>query len=332
MTHSSTPLAVAHFDDHAQPMLSLVFPIFNEEVVIPELFRRVKQMLSQLHCSYEIICVDDGSRDQSFALLCALAAQDPAMKIIRFSRNFGHQMAITAGLDYSRGQATVVMDADLQDPPEVLASLVAKWREGYDVVYAVRSERKGEGLMKRKTAVVFYRLLRALAKIDLPLDTGDFRLMSRRAVDALRTIRERHRFVRGLSLWVGFRQTSVSFVREARYAGKTKYPLQKMLRFAFDGISSFSLVPLQLATYLGLGAAIVGFCAMLYALGVKLFTDHAVPGWASLIVVTLFLGGVQLVTIGIVGEYVGRIYEEVKQRPLYIVAETQGFCDRVGAS
>jgi dolichol-phosphate mannosyltransferase len=217
------------------------------------------------------------------------------------------------------------MDADLQDPPEVLTALIEKWREGYDVVYAVRSERKGEGFIKRKTAALFYRLLRTLAKIDLPLDTGDFRLMSRRAVDALLTVRERHRFVRGLSLWVGFRQTSVSFIREARYAGCTKYPLPKMLRFAFDGISSFSLVPLQLATYLGLGAASIGVCAMVYALGVKLFTSHAVPGWASLIVVTLFLGGVQLVTIGIVGAYVGRIYEEVKQRPLYIVAETKGF-------
>lgn len=307
------------------PVLSAVLPIFNEETTIPELYRRLTCVLESAGESYELIFINDGSSDQSFRLLYELAVQDKRVKVVNFSRNFGHQVAITAGLDYSQGQAVIVMDADLQDPPEVIPSLIERWRDGYDVVYAVRSERQGEGILKRGTAALFYRLLRRLSKVEIPPDTGDFRLMSRRAVESLRTLRERHRFVRGLSSWIGFRQTAVPFVRDARYAGKTKYPFKKMVKFAFDGITSFSFAPLQFATYLGFGASAVSFCYILYAIGIKLFTDKSIAGWASLIVAVLFIGGVQLITLGIIGEYIGRIYEEIKQRPLYIVADAIGF-------
>ena len=269
--------------------------------------------------------MNDGSCDQSPELLRAAAEQDPRIKVINFSRNFGHQVAITAGIDYSGGEAVIVMDADLQDPPEILPALVEKWREGFDVVYAVREERAGESIFKRGTAALFYRLLKRLARIEIPADTGDFRLMSRRAVEAFKSLRERHRFIRGMVSWVGFRQTAVHYQRETRYAGSTKYPLRKMLSFAMDGIASFSFAPLHFATYLGFAAAGVSFLYLLYALWIKLFTDQSVTGWASLIVSVLFVGGVQLITLGIIGEYIGRIYDEIKQRPLYIVADTMGF-------
>lgn len=313
------------------PVLSVVLPVYNEETIIPELYHRIIQALGGLCESYEVVFVNDGSKDRSLQLLYDLAAQDRRVKVVNFSRNFGHQVAITAGLDYSRGQAVIVMDADLQDPPEVIPALVAKWREGYDVVYAVRTERTGEGTVKRGTAALFYRLLRSVAKVDIPVDTGDFRLMSRRAVDALQRLRERHRFVRGLSSWIGFRQTAVPFVREARFAGETKYPLAKMVKLAFDGITAFSFVPLQFATYLGFAAASVSFCYIVYAILQKVLTDAPVLGWASLIVAILFIGGVQLITLGIMGEYIGRIYEEIKQRPLYIVADTVGFTGEIEA-
>jgi dolichol-phosphate mannosyltransferase len=306
-------------------VLSLVLPVFNEAAALPELSRRLTAVLDTLQETYEIIFVNDGSTDQSLSTLAALAAQNERVKIINFSRNFGHQLAITAGLDYSCGQAVVVMDADLQDPPEVLPLLLQQWRNGYDVVYAVRTERQGESAFKRGTAALFYRLFTRVAQVEIPANVGDFRLMSRRAVDALHTLRERQRFVRGLSSWIGFPQTAITFVRESRYAGATKYPFRKMLRFALDGFASFSLAPLQLATYLGLSAAAMSLGYLCYAIGLKLFTDRSIPGWASLIVAVLFVGGVQLLTLGIIGEYVGRIYEEVKQRPLYIVADTIGF-------
>lgn len=306
-------------------VLSIVLPVFNEALTLPELYRRVTTVLNTLHEPYEMIFVNDGSADQSLETLTALAGDDPRVKIVNFSRNFGHQLAITAGLDYSRGQAVIVMDADLQDPPEVLPLLYHQWRAGYDVVYAVRTEHLGESVFKRGTAALFYRLLTRVVKIDIPANVGDFRLMSRRAVEALSRLRERQRFVRGLASWIGFRQTAVTFVREGRYAGETKYPLRKMLRFALDGLASFSLLPLQLATYLGLSAAAGSLVYLMYAVGLKVFTERSIPGWASLIVAILFVGGVQLLTLGIIGEYIGRIYEEVKQRPLYIVADTVGF-------
>jgi glycosyltransferase involved in cell wall biosynthesis len=247
------------------------------------------------------------------------------VKLVSFSRNFGHQIAITAGLDYSSGQAVIVMDADLQDPPEVIPQLIAQWRVGYDVVFAVRESRKGESLFKRSTAVLFYRLLRHLSVTDIPMHAGDFRLMSRRAVEALKPIRERNRFVRGLVGWIGFRHTSIRFVRDVRHAGETKYHLTKMARFALNGIISFSFAPLQLATYLGFAVSLVSFVYMVYALGLKLLTDRVVQGWASVIVAVLFIGGVQLISLGIIGEYIGRIYEEVKQRPLYLIDKLAGF-------
>jgi dolichol-phosphate mannosyltransferase len=274
--------------------------------------------------SYEIIFVNDGSEDGSLPLLRDLRAGDERVKLLGLSRNFGHQLAITAGLDHSSGQAVVVLDADLQDPPEVIPQLIDQWRKGYDIVFAVREKRRGEGLFKRATAALFYRLLRRLTSTEIPVDAGDFRLMSRKAVDTLKSIRERSRFIRGLSGWIGFQQTSVPYVRDVRYAGTTKFPLKKMVRFAFNGLLSFSSVPLQLASYLGFAVSSASFVYIAYALWLKLFTDHTILGWTSVMVAVLFLGGVQLLCLGIVGEYIGRIYEEVKQRPLYIVDEIGG--------
>jgi glycosyltransferase involved in cell wall biosynthesis len=274
---------------------------------------------------YEIIFINDGSRDDSTMLLRDFQDRDARVKFLNFSRNFGHQIAITAGLDYSSGQAAVVMDADLQDPPEVIPRLIEQWRKGYDIVFAVRAKRQGEGFFKRATAALFYRLFRHMAATEIPLDAGDFRLMSRRAVEALQSIRERNRFIRGLAGWIGFRQTAVTYVRDVRQAGETKYPLKKMLRFALNGLLSFSVVPLQLASYLGFLISSIGFFYIVYAIGLKLFTDRVVLGWTSVMVAVLFLGGVQLISLGIIGEYIGRIYDEVKQRPLYVVDEAKGF-------
>jgi glycosyltransferase involved in cell wall biosynthesis len=306
-------------------LYSIVIPVYNEAEVLPTLYQRLTQVMESLGELYEIIFVNDGSRDVSPFLIRELQAKDERVKLISFSRNFGHQTAITAGLDHSVGQAVVVMDADLQDPPEVIPRMVEKWREGHEVVFAMRERRSGEGLFKRATAAVFYRLLRQLTATEIPLDAGDFRLMSRRAVEALKVVRERNRFMRGLAAWIGFRQTSITFVRDVRYAGKTKYPLRKMMRFALNGLTSFTIVPLQLSTYLGFAVSLISLFYMVYVIGRKLFTDQFVPGWASVIVAVLFLGGIQLISLGILGEYIGRIYEEVKQRPLYVIEESVGF-------
>ncbi len=316
MTRSKDPMAIRY---------SIVIPVYNEAEVLPTLYHRLTQVMEGLGEPYEVIFVNDGSTDTSPLLLRELRTKDERVKFVSFSRNFGHQIAITAGLDHSSGQAVVVMDADLQDPPEVIPRLIEKWREGFDVVFAVRERRKGESLFKRMTATLFYRLLRQLTTTEIPVDTGDFRLMSRRAVEALKAIRERNRFVRGLVGWIGFRQTAVTFVRDPRHAGETKYPLRRMVRFALDGITSFSFVPLQLATYLGFAVSFISFIYIVYAVGLKLLTNRLVPGWASIVIAVLFIGGVQLITLGIIGEYIGRIYEEVKQRPLYIVDEAAGF-------
>jgi polyisoprenyl-phosphate glycosyltransferase len=306
-------------------LYSIVIPVYNEAEVLPALYDRLTPVMEGLVEPYEIIFVNDGSQDDSTLLLRDFQARDERVKFLSFSRNFGHQIAITAGLDYSSGQAAVVMDADLQDPPEVVPQLIEQWRKGYDIVFAVRAKRQGEGLFKRATAALFYRLFRRMAATEIPLDAGDFRLMSRRAVEALQSIRERNRFIRGLAGWIGFRQTTVTFVRDVRQAGETKYPLKRMLRFALNGLLSFSLVPLQLASYLGFLISSIGFFYIVYAIGLKLFTDRVVWGWTSVMVAVLFLGGVQLVSLGIIGEYIGRIYEEVKQRPLYVVDEAKGF-------
>ncbi|MGH8071194.1 MAG: glycosyltransferase family 2 protein [Candidatus Entotheonellia bacterium] len=306
-------------------LYSVIIPVYNEAEVVPTLYWRLTRVMEGLGEPYEIIFVDDGSRDDSPALLRELWERDKRVRFLSLSRNFGHQIAITAGLDHSSGQAVIVMDADLQDPPEVIPQLIEQWRKGYDIVFAVREQRRGDGLFKRATAALFYRLFRHLSATDIPIDAGDFRLMSRRAVEALKGIRERNRFIRGLAGWIGFPQTSVPFVRDVRHAGETKYPLKKMVRFAFNGIISFSLAPLQLAGYLGFVVSATSFVYMAYAVWLKLFTDRVVLGWTSVMVAVLFLGGVQLISLGIIGEYLGRIYEEVKQRPLYIIGEAKGF-------
>jgi polyisoprenyl-phosphate glycosyltransferase len=306
-------------------LYSAIIPVYNEAEVVPALYWRLTRIMEGLGELYEIIFVDDGSRDDSPALLRELWEKDTRVKFLSLSRNFGHQIAITAGLDHSSGQAVIVMDADLQDPPEVIPQLIEQWRKGFDLVFAVRQQRRGDGLFKRATAALFYRIFRYLSATDIPMDAGDFRLMSRRAVEALKVIRERNRFIRGLAGWIGFPQTSVPFVRDVRQAGETKYSLKTMVRFAFNGIISFSLVPLQLAGYFGFVVSATSFVYLAYAVWLKLFTDRVVLEWTSVMVAMLFLGGVQLISLGIIGEYFGRIYEEVKQRPLYIIGEAKGF-------
>lgn len=303
------------------PLLSLVVPVYNEAEGIRHFHERASAALRQLGgLAYEIIYVDDGSKDGSYAILREFAANDPAVQVVKFSRNFGHQIAITAGLDYARGDAVVFIDADLQDPPEVIGELVAKWREGNDVVYARRTARKGETRFKLMTASMFYRLLRTLANIDIPTDAGDFRLISARVADQLRGMREKDRFIRGLVSWVGFKQDFILYERDERYAGETKYPLAKMLKFAFDGLTSFSSAPLRLATWLGYGASALAFL-YLVSVFVQVALGITVEGWATIMVALLFLGGVQLICLGILGEYLGRIFNEVKPRPVYIVEE-----------
>ncbi|WP_031408949.1 glycosyltransferase family 2 protein [Geobacillus vulcani] len=303
---------------------SVIIPVYNEALVIRETYRRLKIVMEQTGEPYELLFVNDGSTDGTLDILRELAVKDETVKYIDFSRNFGHQIAITAGMDYASGQAVIIIDADLQDPPELILDMIARWKEGYDVVYARRVKRKGETLFKRWTAYVFYRLLRAATEIDIPADTGDFRLIDRKVCNQLRYMRERNRFVRGLVSWVGFRHIAVEYEREPRLAGETKYPLKKMIRFSLDGITSFSHKPLKLASWLGFAlsaASVVGMMAVLY---LKWFTHSTVAGWASLLMVMLFCNGVTMTMLGITGEYIGRIYDEVKERPLYIVNETWG--------
>jgi glycosyltransferase involved in cell wall biosynthesis len=308
-----------------RPTLSVVAPVFNEEAILPELYRRLVGVLDGAGLDWELVLINDGSRDRSPEIMRELHAADPRVKVVSFARNFGHQVAITAGTDYAQGQAVVIIDADLQDPPEVILDLLARWREGYEVVYAVRSERKGETWFKEFTAKAFYRIIYKITDIDIPMDTGDFRLMDRKVVEALRTMREKHRFMRGMSVWVGFKQTGVHYVRAERYAGETKYPLKKMLKFALDGITSFSYFPLQVATYVGFIAAALSIVGIVLTIILRLTGSHAFFGQATTLVAVLFLGGVQLISLGIIGEYLGRIYDEVKGRPLYIVGEALGF-------
>lgn len=305
--------------------LSVVAPCFNEEGVLHELYRRLGAVLDGALDSWELVLVNDGSRDRTPEIMRELHAADPRVKVVDFARNFGHQVAVTAGMDYARGDAVVLIDADLQDPPEVILDLVAKWREGYEVVYAVRAERKGETWFKEFTAKAFYRIIFSITDINIPMDTGDFRLMDRKVVEALKTMKEKHRFMRGMSVWVGFRQVGVNYVRAERYAGETKYPLKKMLKFAMDGITSFSYFPLQLATFVGFVAAALAILGIIATVILRLTGSHAFYGQASTLVAVLFLGGVQLIFLGIIGEYLGRIYDEVKGRPLYIVREALGF-------
>ena len=310
---------------HAKKSLSIVVPCFNEEEVIGETVRRLRAFCAtQQQLDIELLFVDDGSRDRTRAMLRTFAAEDANIRVIGFARNFGHQIAVTAGIEHARGDAVVLIDSDLQDPPEVVAQMIALWQEGYDVVYGTRTERPGESLFKLGAARAFYRVLNRLSDVPIPLDTGDFRLMSRPVVDTLNAMPERDRFVRGMVAWVGFRQTALPYKRAQRFAGVSKYPLRKMVRFATDGILSFSTRPLQMSITMGLVAAAVALLGIVYALAARLFTDMWVEGWTALMIAVLFIGGVQLISIGILGEYVGRIYNEVKRRPLYVVSERIG--------
>lgn len=309
-----------------ETLLTVIIPCYNEEAVLRETHQRLVAVLGELESvDYELIYVDDGSHDQTPELLHDLQRENSRVNALLLSRNFGHQVAVTAGLEHASGDVVVVIDADLQDPPEVIAEMVERWLDGYDVVYGVRTDREGETFFKLWTAKNFYRLLNRFSDVRIPLDVGDFRLMSRRVVNALLMMPERDRFLRGMVSWVGFKQIAVMYRRAPRFAGESKYPLFKMIRFATDGILSFSFAPLRLAAWTGFAAVVIAFCGIIYAVLERLYTDDWVRGWASIFVAVLFLGGVQLITIGIIGEYVGRIYGEVKQRPLYFVRERLGF-------
>jgi dolichol-phosphate mannosyltransferase len=302
-------------------LLSVVVPIHNEQESLGPLEERLSQVLDSLGEPAEVILVDDGSTDQTPVLMALLAGRDPRYKILTLSRNFGHQIAITAGLDRAAGEAIVIMDGDLQDPPEVIPELVAAWRDGYDVVYAVRNEREGETWARVASASVFYRLLQRITSTPIPRDAGDFRLLSRRAVDALTQMPERARFLRGMTSWIGFRQTGIAYDRDARYAGASKYSLPRQLGLALDAISSFSTTPIKAVT--ALGFALVVFCMAVlgWTLYVRFFTADSVQGWTSVIAVVLLLGGVQLLSLGVIGQYVARIFDETKGRPVYLVDE-----------
>lgn len=313
-----------------EPTISIIAPIFNEMQTIPELYRRVSEVMNATGESWELLTVDDGSTDGSTEVLRQLADQDHHIKPVIFARNFGHQLAVTAGLDYARGQAAVIIDADLQDPPEVIVDMIKKWREGYEVVYAVRSKREGESWFKLFTASVFYRIIYRITDVKIPLDTGDFRLLDRKVVNVLKTMRERHRFLRGMSVWVGFRQTGVEYERSARFAGETKYPFKKMFKFAKDAITSFSYLPLQLATYIGFISAGLAILAIPVVIILRGSGSQAFFGQATTLIAVLFLGGVQLISLGILGEYIGRLFDEAKGRPLYIVREApEGYPDQI---
>lgn len=300
---------------------SIVAPIYNEIDNLPELYRRVKKVMDASNEAWELILVDDGSTDGSTEKIRELAQQDKNVRPVIFARNFGHQVAITAGWDYARGDAVVIIDADLQDPPEVILELAKKWKEGYEVVYAVRSEREGETWFKKFTAALFYRVIYRITDVKIPVDTGDFRLMDRKVVDVLKQMKERHRFPRGMSAWVGFKQIGVTYKRAARTAGVTKYPFNKMLRLALNAITSFSYFPLQVATFFGFLSAGVSILAIPIVAILRLAGSHFFEGQTTTLISVLFLGGVQLISLGILGEYIGRLYDEAKGRPLYIVRE-----------
>ena len=304
---------------------SVVIPVYNEELVIQESYRRIKAVMDKTNESYELIFVNDGSRDRTEQIISDLCETDTQVKLISFSRNFGHQTAITAGMDLSSGQAVVVIDADLQDPPKVILEMIEKWKEGFDVVYGRRVKRKGETFFKKLTAKFFYRILKSLTDVEIPVDTGDFRLIDRKVCDVLSSLTEKNRYVRGLVSWAGFRQTAVTFHRQERFAGETKYPFKKMVKFAIDGITTFSYKPLKIATYLGFFLSFMSFLYLLVVIWLKLFTDWTVSGWASILSVSLFFNGIVLIMLGIIGEYIGRIYDETKNRPLYIISEKKGF-------
>ncbi|MCS7029767.1 MAG: glycosyltransferase family 2 protein [Bacteroidia bacterium] len=303
--------------------LSVVIPIYNEEPNIQVLYQRLKEVLNTVPYTWELIFVNDGSKDASGDLVRKLRQQDKRVKYLEFSRNFGHQIAVTAGIDHAFGDMVVIIDADLQDPPELIIDMIKKWEEGYEVIYAKRKKRKGETWFKLLTAKVFYRILRKITSFEIPLDTGDFRLIDQKVAENLRNMPERSRFIRGMVAWSGFRTTGIEYERQERHAGETKYPFKKMLRFAIDGITSFSYFPLQLASYLGIFFSIVSFIAIIVVLYLHFFTDKTIHGWTSTILAVLFIGGIQLFTLGIIGEYLARIGTDVKQRPIYVLRKKE---------
>jgi polyisoprenyl-phosphate glycosyltransferase len=305
-------------------MLSIIIPVYNEEACLPELVRRLEAVAAPLG-SYELVFINDGSKDGTLEGLRGLRKKNSRIRILDFSRNFGHQIAVKAGLDHSTGDYIVIIDADLQDPPEVIPQMVEKAKEGYDVVYAVRASREGESFLKKWTAEVFYKLLKSIAQVDIPTNTGDFRLMTRRAADVVRGLKEKNLYLRGLVSWIGFRQTGILIHREARFAGSTKYTWKKMFQLAWNGITNFSMLPLKFATYMGVFTTMVCAAWLLRALYVHFVLQETVPGWTSLMVAVLFLGGVQLLTLGILGSYLGKNFDESRGRPLYILRDKEGF-------
>ncbi|HKL13236.1 MAG TPA: glycosyltransferase family 2 protein [Halanaerobiales bacterium] len=308
--------------------ISIVVPIYYEEENIFPLYERLKEVVAnEMGLDYEIIFINDGSKDDSVKNIKKLREQDDGIKLINFSRNFGHQVAVTAGLEHTNGEVSVIIDADLQDPPELIIDMYEKYKEGYDVVYAKRKSRAGESFFKKKTAKVFYRLLDFISEVDIPLDTGDYRLISKRVVAQLNNMTEKNRFIRGLVTWVGFKQTYVEYNRDERYAGETGYSLSKMIKFSLDGITSFSTFPLKIATIFGTLISGVSFIYILRIIYLKYFTEKTIQGWSSIMVSNLFLGGIILLTLGILGEYIGRIYTELKNRPQYIIKDKYGFSE-----
>jgi len=304
-----------------KPTFSIIAPVFNEKDCLATLVQRVGEVMDTTGEPWELVIVDDGSQDGSTDIIRRLAKEDKRVRAVIFARNFGHQIAVTAGMDYSHGDAVIIIDADLQDPPEVMLEMIQRWKEGYQVVYGVRSEREGETWFKKTTASLFYRMIARITDVKIPLDTGDFRLMDRSVVNVMNSMREKHRFLRGMSSWVGYRQIGVSYHRAARFAGETKYPLKKMLKLALNAVTSFSYFPLQLATYVGFISAGISIVAIPIVIIMRLTGSQAFFGQATTLLAVLFLGGVQLISLGILGEYIGRIYDEVKGRPLYIVSE-----------
>lgn len=303
---------------------SIVIPMYNEEEVIEETYRRLKKVMKDADDTYELLFINDGSQDHCLDIIQEFAKWDNTVKIIDFSRNFGHQIAITAGMDYALGDAIIIIDADLQDPPELILDMIEKWKQGYEVVYAKRVKRKGETWFKKWSASLFYRVLRSSTDINIPVDTGDFRLIDRNVCEQMKKIKENNRFVRGLVSWVGFRQTAIEYERDERLAGETKYPLKRMIKLSLDGILSFSYKPLKLAIYGGVLLSGSGFLYFLYVLYLAIFTDATMKGWPSMISIMLIFNGFTLLILGIIGEYIGRIYDETKGRPLYIVREFTG--------
>lgn len=313
--------ASSSVSERETPDLSVVVPCFNEEEVLAETHKRLTRVLTGLGRSYEIVLIDDGSSDKTARLIADLVRADPTVKGIMLARNFGHQLAVSAGLEAARGNAVVIIDADLQDPPEVMAAMIAKWEEGAEVVYGQRVLRKGESGFKRWTASMFYRLLNGVSEIQIPLDVGDFRLLDRKVVHVMRAMPERDRYLRGMAAWVGFRQVALPYEREPRFAGVSKYPLRKMIWFALDGLMSFTLAPLRMVILVGFATVALAVLGILYAIALRIFTQEWVSGWTLLFIALMFTSGVQLMVMGAIGEYVGRIYMSVKQRPLYVVRE-----------